>query len=152
MNSPNHTRLEGYEVGRLLWLVYFKQSTWSWLDVENLQRWRRSAVTGKKSFAWLLHLFQFGFSLLIPIPIFTLVCAHLTWLANKYSSNMNSGPYPYLQLKKARKDGQSGRHSVKQATTQCCPRTRIERKLPVPWCQITKATPTALLFLFWRLF
>ena len=56
-------------------------------------------------------------------------------------------PWPYFQLKKAHTDGPSGRPSVKQATTQCCPRTPIEsvyciRKLPVPWCQITKATLT----------
>ena len=66
-------------------------------------------------------------------------------------------PWPYFQLKKAHTDGPSGRPSVKQATTQCCPRTPIEsvyciRKLPVPWCQITKAIPTARPFLFWGYF
>ena len=85
--------LEGYKVGRLLWLVYFKQSTWSWLDVENLQRWRRSAVTGKKILRLTSPPVPIWFLIIDPIPIFTLMCAPLTWLANKYSSTQTLTRY-----------------------------------------------------------
>lgn len=144
MNSPNHTHLEGYEGGRLLWVVYFKQSTWSWLDVEKSPKMMKITVTEK-----IIYLTSppvpIWFLIIDPIPIFTLVCAHLTWLANNKYSRPIWTPCPYLQLKKARKDGQSGRPWVKQATTQKSKFNKYSQKV---WKKIETPIPSLRTFFF----